>query len=175
LIAATAGALCLSVVDLAAQEPVIVVNFPTTQQVEGSVAVEVDEPIPHSRMVAFDPVDVTTVGRDETTRLIPGGTLETEGFTSVVLSMAGEIKGTVPEPSTLGVILLPDDDLVEEALALGFLVLPMELETQVPQESHPYASAMPERFDVAFPRYRVYFYNTGQRTVETRLFAMLSN
>ena len=156
-----------------AQESVMVLNFPTTQQVEGKLTL--DETIPHSRMVVFDPVNVTTVRKSETTRLVPGGTLETEGFTSVVLSLAGEIKGTVPEPSAVGVLLLPDEDIVAEAFALGTLVLPTEIRAKIPQESHPYASAKPKRIDVAFPRYKVYFYNTGPRTVEAQLFAMLSN
>ena len=87
-----------------AQESVMVLNFPTTQHVEGEL--RLDDTIPHSKMVVFDPVNVTTVRKNETTRLVPGGTLETEGFTSVVLSLAGEIKGTVPETSALGVLLV---------------------------------------------------------------------
>ena len=38
-----------------------------------------------------------------------------------------------------------------------------------------YFSSRPERLALAFPRYQVYLYNTGARTVEAHFYAYLGN
>lgn len=154
-----------------AQEPVFVTNFPEVQEVTGEV--KLASPIPHSDLVAFGAVEVTTVGREEATGLISGGLLEADGFTSVVLSLAGEVKGSVPRPATLGVILIPDESFVAAAFREGSYLFPIEVEADIPTNSLPYVDAKPAREQLAFPRYRIYFYNTGSRTVRAQLYAML--
>ena len=154
-----------------AQEPVFVTNFPEVQEIAGEV--KLASPIPHSDLVAFDAVEVTTVGRDEATGLISGGLLEADGFTSVVLSLAGEVKGSVPRTASLGVILIPDESFVAAAFREGSYLFPIEVEADIPANSPPYVDAKPARQQLAFPRYRVYFYNTGSRTVRAQLYAML--
>lgn len=166
-----AASILLAAASTLAQEPVFVTNFPQLQEITGEV--ELASPIPHSELVTFDAVEVTTVGRDEATGLISGGLLEADGFTSVVLSLAGEVKGSVPRPAILGVILIPDESFVAAALREGSYLFPLEVEADISANSPPYVDAKPIRQQLAFPRYRVYFYNTGSRTVRAQLYAML--
>ena len=157
-----------------AQENAISIsNFPDVQSVEGGV--EIAEPVPSNEMVRFLDNTVTTVKRHETVRLISGGVLETGPFTAVSLSLAGFVEGTPSEPAIIGAILVPDEDFVIEALKEGVYLFPIELTMNIPQESLPYVGARSETHQLTFPRYRVYFYHTSQKTVRTNLYAFMMN
>ena len=156
-----------------AQDAVWIANFPDVQRVEGAVSLA--GPIPSTDMIRYEDVTVSSVRRADTTRLIQAGVLESRGFGSVVLSLAAEIKGTVPAPAKIGVVLVPDEGFVLDALAEGHYLFPIEVELEVEAESVPYVAADPEAHLLAFPRYRVYLYNTGKRTVKAQLYAMLTN
>jgi hypothetical protein len=166
------AALSLSSMAARAQEAVFVTNFPEVQEITG--AVELSEPLPFSESVAFEAVEVTTVSREESTALVAGGVLHAEGFTSVVLSLAGEIKGTLSRPSTLGVLLIPDESFVTTAFREGSYLFPIEIEVDLPSDTGPYVAAKPARHQLAFSSYRIYFYNTGARTVRAQLYALLA-
>ncbi len=148
-------------------------NFPDVQSVEGGV--EIAEPIPANEMVRFPDITVTTIQRHQTNRLIAGGVLESGPFTAVSLSLGGFVEGTPSEPATIGAVLVPDEDFVLEALKEGVYLFPIEVTMTIPQESLPYVGAGSETHQLTFPRYRVYFYNTSQRTVKTQLYAFLMN
>jgi len=150
-----------------------VLNFPDVQTVQGGV--EIAEPIPANEMVRFTDTTVTTVKRHQTNRLISGGIIETGPFTAVSLSLGGFVEGTPPEPGTIGAVLVPDEDFVLEALKEGVYLFPIEVTMTIPQESLPYVGTRSETHQLTFPRYRVYFYNTSQRTVKTQLYAFLMN
>lgn len=148
-------------------------NFPDVQTVDGGV--EIAEPVPSNEMVRFLNTTVTTVKRHETVRLIDGGVLEAGPFTAVSLSLAGFVEGTPSEPATIGAVLVPDEDFVLEALKEGVYLFPIEVTMTIPQESLPYVGARSETHQLTFSRYRVYFYNTSQKTVKTQLYAFLMN
>jgi len=148
-------------------------NFPEIQTVDGGV--EIAEPIPSNEMIRFPDITVTTVQRHQTNRLISGGVLETGPFTAVSLSLGGFVEGTPPEPATIGAVLVPDEDFVLEALKEGVYLFPIEVTMTIPQESLPYVGTRSETHQLTFPSYRVYFYNTSQRTVKTQLYAFLMN
>jgi hypothetical protein len=153
-------------------ELVFVTNFPAVQQVGGTVAVE--GPIRHARMDRRAEILVPPVGPQETTRLIPAGTLATDGFTAVVLSLSGQTKGRALKPGRIGAILIPDEEPVERTFEEeGQPQFPIEISAGTTGRSH-FASA-PERSIVAFPRYRVLLYNTTDRTATVHLFAYLTN
>lgn len=148
-------------------------NFPEIQTVDGGV--EIAEPIPSNEMIRFPDITVTTVQRHQTNRLISGGVLETGPFTAVSLSLGGFVEGTPPEPATIGAVLVPDEDFVLEAFKEGVYLFPIEVTMTIPQESLPYVGTRSETHQLTFPSYRVYFYNTSQRTVKTQLYAFLMN
>ncbi len=170
-------AIALAAATAAAEEvrvvTVEVVNLPEVQQVTGSVAVS--EPIPHTRFVHFSDVVVSPlVPRDDPNRLVSAGVLDASGFTSVVLSLGGEVKGTVPATAEIGVLLVPDDEFVADAFARGFILFPLAASADVPANSQPSVGSQPKRFDLAFPRYRVLLFNTSSRAVTAHVYALLT-
>lgn len=171
------GVLCMAAlsapVSMAQEGSISISNFPDVQDVSGQI--EVTEPIPSNEMVRFTDTTVTTVKRHQTNRLIEAGTLETGPFTTVSLSLGGFVEGAQSEPATIGAVLVPDEDFVLEALKEGVYLFPIEVTMNIPQESLPYVGTQSETHRLTFPRYRVYFYNTSQRTVKTQLYALLAN
>ena len=155
-------------------QEVAVVNFPDLQQVAGTVFVE--GPVRHATLQSLKEILVSPVDRERTTRLINGGVLETDGFTSVVLSLNGRTQGKHVRSGTVGAILVPDEETVVRAFdEEGLVQFPLEVSVSLsPEEPSSFASD-PKRLTIAFPRYRVLLYNTGNRTATVNLFAYLSN
>lgn len=162
---------CTAAFPMAAQDAVWIANFPEIQDIRGSVTV--GEPIPAAVLERFEGVTVSSVRPDETTRLVSAGTVDTVGYSTLVVSLAAEIKGTVPAPCTVGAVLIPDEGFADEALKEGHLLFPLEVEIDVPKDSPRWVSSQSLVFEVAFPRYRVLLYNTGSRTATASLYAML--
>jgi hypothetical protein len=153
---------------------VVVLNFPSTWRVEGEVAVK--SPISHATMVALRDVQVAPVARKDTTRFVAAGTVTSEGFSSAVLSLTGQIKGEVAKPGQVGALLVPDEEPVIRALdEQGQLLLTMEVVADSVSGRMPYFASDQPRFQIAFGRYRVYLYNTTDKTAEVTLFAYLTN
>jgi hypothetical protein len=160
-------------VGTAQEDSIRISNFPVVQEVKGGI--EIAEPVPSNEMVRFTDTIVTTVKRHQTTRLISAGVLETGPFTAVRLSLGGFVEGIPPEPATIGAVLVPDEDFVVSALNEGVYLFPIEVTMGIPQESLPYVGTQSELHQLSFPKYRVYFYNSGQRTVKAQLYAFLMN
>jgi hypothetical protein len=151
-----------------------VTNFPQTQQVAGTVSI--DGTIRHATLQRLKDVQVPPVGPKETTRLIQGGTLTTDGFTAVVLGLAGQTRGRILHAGTVGALLIPDEEPVTRAFEEeGLTHFPMEIKaSSVTGASLSFASPQ-ERLTVGFPRYRVFFYNTTDKTATVNLYAYLTN
>ncbi len=155
-------------------QEVAVVNFPDLQQVAGTVSVK--GPILHATLQQVKEVLVSPVEPKKTTRLIDGGILSTDGFTSIVLGLNGRVQGKTFESGTVGAILIPEEESVIRAFdEEGQVQFPLEVTaTLTSGASRSFASAQ-KKVAVAFPRYRVRFYNTSDRTVTVNLFAYLTN
>jgi hypothetical protein len=153
---------------------VVVTNFPDVQKVAGAVAIE--GPVHLSKSLVFEDITVAPVERDETTRLVEAGVLETEGFPNVVLSLHGVVQGHVGRVGTVGVILIPDETTIQEAFReLGVMHFYLEATAGGVSSKTPYFASNQPRYTVAFPRYRVLMYNTTDKTVSANLFAYLTN
>ena len=113
--------------------------------------------------------------RDNTNRLVSAGVLDAGGFTSAVLSVGGDVKGTVPAAAELGAVLVPDEVFVEDAFTRGYILFPIEVAAQVPANSAPSVGSDPKRFDLAFPRYRVYLFNTSSRAINAQVYVLLTH
>jgi len=122
-------------------------------------------------LVGFRGIVVTPVGREQTNLLIEGGTIETDGFTGLVINIAGQVEGAGTNKGVIGAVLIPDQSPYDYAFkTLG--LLPAIMEITVPLESgQQYFISKQARFDVGFPRYRVFFYNTSDITVRLSFFA----
>jgi len=155
-------------------QKVFVTNFPKVQAVSGEVSI--DGTIRHSIARRFKEIVVPPVNPSDVSRLIAAGTLETDGFTSVVLALNGYSKGKALKSGVVGAILLPDEDLVLRAFEEeGKTQFPIEIRTSPFVAASPYSASDPQRFLVGFPRYRIWLYNTSDTSISTNLFAYLTN
>ena len=154
---------------------VFVTNFPETQKVRGTVGVE--GTVRHGALVSVKEIQVPPVDPKETGRLIDGGIVQTDGFTSVVLSLTGQTQGKVVRSGgAIGAILTPEEESIVAAFEEdGQVQFPLEVAatlTSLPLRSFASNQA---RFTIGFPRYRVRLYNTTEKTATINLFAYLTN
>ncbi len=172
-------------------QPVAVTNFPDLQRVKGEVKVAGGEVAVSGGQVAIaggrvrveGPVQQTDLGVRRATvgptggrapgELVPAGTLSADGYGWVTLSLAGDVRGR-GAGGTVGAVLVPDIDVAARAFDEGRLLLPLELEAPV-EAAGGWVAASGERVALAFPRYRVYLFNTSERAVDARLYAYLAS
>ncbi len=153
---------------------VFVTNFPHVQRIDGQVAVR--GPVKQSKFESFRDITLQPVKREDTTRLVDGGRLVTDGFPSVVLSLHGLVKGHVAEVGAVGAILIPDEETIQEAFEeLGIMHFYLETAANGVSSRTPYFASNQPRFTVAFPAYRILLYNTTDKTVTVNVFAYLTN
>lgn len=155
-------------------QDVQVLNFPATQNVKGSVAV--DGVVSHSKSVKREGVLVPTSSRDNLNELINAGVLETDGFTAITLSMQGEVKSTNFAPGTVGVLLIPDEVPILRTLRERKIIqFPIECTATIKAGDPENFSAPQCHERLSFPRYRVFFYSAMNATVEANLYLQLAN
>lgn len=153
---------------------VIVTNFPEVQRVTGSV--QVREPVPHSELVRRLEVIVPSVDRAATTQLVEAELVEAAGFTHVVLSLRGEVQGNLTREGTAGAVLVPDEEPVIRALLEeGRFEFPLEVQATVSRTSRSSFASDQPRYALGFPRYRLFLYNTTDRSVEADLYLYLTH
>ena len=153
---------------------VLVVNLPDSQKIHGEVTVE--SPVPAGRAWRKEGVVVPPVERHETAVLVPGGTLETQGFTILDLALQGEVRGAQFRDGEVGVVLIPDEGPVLRAFnEADQFQFPLEAIAPLTAGGPPFFASDATTLEISFPRYRVYFYNSGNRSVEVNLYAYLKN
>lgn len=165
--------LLVAVVTSGAEPPreVFIANFPEQQVVKGSVTV--DTVIPHTRMVRFEDNVVSPVNRSEYTNLREVGQLDSSGFSTAVVSLVGEVKGSAVAGGKVGLLLLPDEEPILQAFRdHGETLLAIELKAEIKTSSVGVFSAKAVQ-QIAFPRYRLFFYNEGSNSVEANAYVYL--
>jgi hypothetical protein len=154
--------------------PVVVTNFPEVQRIDG--AVSISGPLVNGSLQRVDEVVVSPVDRRAATRMDPQGAVTTDGFTSLVVSLVGEVQGSVDRKGTLGVVLVPDDAVINRALRQdGAVLFPLEASVEIPLGSPGWINAKSKSFRIAFPGYRVYLYNTSDKSIATTVYVYLTN
>jgi hypothetical protein len=153
---------------------VIVTNFPGVQRVNGEV--EIRNPVRLAQLVTFPDIIVSPVHPSETTRLVEAGTLQTEGFPRVVLSLHGVVKGEVLKSGEVGAILIPDQPTIAEAFnEQGMIQFDLRAYARGVSSATPYFASNQPEYTVGFQAYKIYLYNTTDKTVTANLFAYLTN
>ena len=143
------------------------------QEIEGQVTI--DNPIPLTELVKFENITVPPVKRSDSTRFVDAGRLVTHGFPNVVLSLHGQVKGEVLKPGVAGAVLIPEEEMIQLAFnEQGMMHFALETTGGVSKDAPYFASAQP-RFVIGFSSYKVYLYNTSDKTVTVDLFAYLTN
>jgi len=154
--------------------PVRVINFPAVQQVKGQVGIE--GTVRHATLVTLADLAVPPVEPSEIGRLVDGGVLPTEGFTSVVLSLGARAGGRALRSGSVGVILIPDEEEIARSFERDSLVLfPIEINAPLTQGTFRMTASAQSRHTLGFPRYRVRLYNTTDKVVTATLYAYLTN
>jgi hypothetical protein len=149
-------------------------NFPDMQQVKGSVSI--DGVIRHSQFVEREGLVVPTSRRSEVSEMIQGGIVETDGYTSMTISLQGEFRSPTFMSGTIGVLLIPDEKPVGRSLREGKIIqFGLESAAKVTSGAPSFFSADQVQLRVGFPRYRMYLYNTSDKTVEANVYLYLSN
>jgi hypothetical protein len=153
----------------AAGQQVEVVNFPENQDVtvRGTPS--------QARLAGFEDQLISPNGSRDPTTWRQIGTLATDGFGWVVLSLGGNVQGPVTEPGAVVAVLVPEQAPILRALRDDQVVLFPLQATATLSPGREYFTSQQQRQPVAFPRYQVYLYNTGARTVEASLWAYLGN
>ncbi len=131
-----------------------------------------EETVSMGQLVGIRGITVPPVEKTDVTNLVDAGTLDTDGFTYMVLNMAGELKEDPTQKGIVGVLLVPDVPPFDWALtSLNVVVIPLEVKAPVKPDLLPYFMAEQVRFEVGFPRYRVLLYNTTGVSATTAVFA----
>ena len=100
------------------------------------------------------------IARTDTQRLVEVGTVETDGFSELRISIAGEFKEAVPRGGMVGAILIPDINPFTYLLQQeGKIVFATEV--KLPIGTQPSAIFFSDTVvaKVAFPAYKIYLYN----------------
>lgn len=153
---------------------VAVTNFPETWKVKGEVSIK--GPSPQAAMTMVQDILVAPVAPTETTRLTNGGVIDMDGFTGMVLHLAGQLRSQNAKPGAVGAILIPDVEVARRALdESGLLLFPIEIKASTGTGTPAYFTSEGLRAPVAFPRYRVLLYNTSDKSATVTLYAYLTN
>ena len=164
-----------SVTTLGVQEltRTIVVNLKDPHPIEGEVSVPT--PIPHSDMASMIDVVVAPATRQETGLWTDVGSIETAGFTSVVLSLHGQLRGSTSGAGSVSLVLVPDEENVLRAFAEGEVHLELEATADPVPPTTLYFSGQSDALPIGFPSYRVFLYNTTERSASVDVYAYLAN
>lgn len=153
---------------------VSVTNFPNVQRVAGEVSVA--GTVNHSEMHRWRRVVVPTVKRSDIMDGAGAGSVKTGGFTSATISVNGQTSDAAFKPGVVGVVFLPDETSVKQAFSDGSVIeFPLEATVQVIPSKSGYFSSQPVRLPVAFPRYKLYIYNTASTGVQANVYLYLTN
>lgn len=157
-----------------AVQDVRVVNLPESQNINGSV--EIKGLIRHSFLDRREKIIIPPAQRSDTNDFTEAGVVQADGFTSVILSILGEVKSTSFTPGTIGAVLVPDEKPIIQAFIQDQTILfPLEVKTDISPEILRYFNSDPTKQTISFPRYRVYFYNSTNKSVEASLYLYLTN
>ena len=114
---------------------------------------------------------VNPIERSQIQSLVDAGTIDTEGYSDLVLNMAGMPSASVQKGGVVGAILIPDIPPFDEAFRKwGILPAIIELTAEIKTGEMNFI-AKQKRFDVGFPRYRLLFYNTTDSNMTIAFFA----
>ena len=152
-------------------QEVTVLNFPDLQRVDGAVAVKA--PVQLDSQFVQRKLTVVPAGPTKAREVTDGGVLELGPFARVVVSLAGETTSRIVAPGAVGALLVPDDpDILSIWQETGRAQLAIRVEAQVAPTDRGLFESPSVELRPAFPRYRVYFYDTLSSSVELRFYAL---
>ena len=154
--------------------PVEIVNFPDVQNVTGQL--KITHPTPHSRMFSRHEILVSPGSPTQPGDAVAAGTIDASGFTDLVLSVHGLTSDRIASPGKVIVALIPDEAPFRRAFEEdGQRLLSIESQAEIASSSTNRFVGKQVESRLAFPRYRIYLFNTSDRSVTVDLYAYLTN
>jgi hypothetical protein len=148
-----------------------VINFPATQQIRGSVSVD-----GMTKFIAKDGLIVPPSQRAELNEMVYAGTIDTDGFTSLMIALQGEMRSDVFFSGTIGVLLVPDEKPILRILRDAKRVqYPIECKALSKLSDSVYFESEQVQQRIAFSRYKMFLYNTTNKQAEANVYLYLSN
>lgn len=147
-------------------------NLPEVQTVTGKVSVvgriEIDPTSIGPFFRSFSEDSLPPTSKAEVRRWKDFGTLDTRGIAELVLTLTVVTdRNTITRPGKVGVVLLPDTGAIVRAKEEeSQLLLAIESAALITGPSKLTYASTPVRALVAFPSYRVYFYNETDANVK---------
>ncbi len=146
-------------------------NFPDVQQISGAVSVEGT-----TKFIKKEDLVVPTSARADLAEMVYAGTIETDGFTFLLIGLQGQIRSETFSPGTIGVVLVPDEKPIlitlRDAKRIQF---PIECKLSVKSGSPVFFESEQVLQRIAFARYKMYLYNTANKSVDANVYLYLSN
>jgi len=142
----------------------------TEVKIVGVPDVNVPKPIPHSELVVFRDIAVSSTRGSGCGGMTHAGVVNAAGYTSVMLSLAVEPQGT--DGGSVTAFLVPTEKFVSVASDDGPMLFPLAAEVSFSGEEKV-AGSMSFQHQLAFPQYSVYLSNNSDRPVKAQFFVYL--
>jgi hypothetical protein len=127
-------------------------------------------------LVGVRGISVATCSRADVRSLVDAGVFDADGYTSLVMNLAGQLKGVDESGGEVGAMLIPDVPPFDRAYAnMGLLPASLDITVHVSSRSSPYFMAKQVRADVGFPRYRVLLFNETNSPLGVSFFVYRSH
>lgn len=140
----------------------------TEVKIVGVPDVSVPEPIPHSELVVFRDIAVSSTRGDGTGKMTYAGTVSAEGYTSVMLSLAVE----PVDSGSVTAFLVPTEKFVSDACDDGPMLFSLAAAVSFSKDEKV-AGSMSFQHQLAFPQYAVFLSNDSDRPVKAQFFVYL--
>lgn len=140
----------------------------TEVKIVGEVDVNVPKPIPHSELVVFRDIAVSSTRGDGTGKMTYAGTVAAAGYTNVMLSLAVEPVGS----GSVTAYLVPTEKFVSAACDAGPMLFSLAAAVSF-SEDEKVAGSMSFQHQLAFPQYAVFLSNSSDRPVKAQFFVYL--
>jgi hypothetical protein len=122
-------------------------------------------------LVGLRGASVPVCSRSDARSLVDAGVFDTDGYTALVMNLAGQMKGADATGGDVGAMLIPDVSPFDRAYAnMGLLPASLEISVHASSRASPYFMAKQQRADVGFPRYRVLLFNETNSPVGVSFF-----
>ena len=153
---------------------IVVVGFvgPSAAQTEVKIVgvpdVNVPKPVPHSELVVFRDIAVSSTRGSGSGDMTFAGMVNAGGYTSVMLSLAVEPN----DGGSVTAFLIPTEKFVSSASDDGPVLFPLAAEVSFSGDEKV-AGSMSFLHQLAFPQYAVFLSNSSGRPVKAQFFVYL--
>ena len=142
----------------------------TEVKIIGVPDVSVPKPIPHSKLIAFRDIAVSSSRGSGSGDMTLAGLVDAEGYTSVMLSLAVEPQSS--DGGSVTAYLVPTEKFVSDKSDAGPILFPLAAEVSFTGDEKV-AASMSFQHQLAFPTYAVYLANHSDRPVKAQFFVYL--